>query len=279
MVLNSNEIFLLAKIEVLQKENDALKEERVATLQKLELVEAKENETFEHQIKMAKMIRMLDKARKNDKLKIAKLESDFDAGKKLYQQQIVQQNKLQEVINDASVQMTAFKRQREEEFNEFETRIAKVQLDNVIAIGELQETIKNLKQKYMKRTKMYEDLRSDVRAQNSVKMIKDPFLNEERWCKLKWGQNDKNIFLGDVTKFRLDPAEIENSKNFHQPLAYHLNWWLKLNKIEKGRQFLKKPEIIKYRNDVCLAINRRFRERIHKSVRQSPWLLKPLRQN
>ena len=279
MVLNSNEIFLLAKIEVLQRENDALKEERVATLQKLELAEANENEMFEHQIKLAKMIRMLDKARKNDKLKIAKLESDFDAGKRLYRQQVVQQNKLQEAINDASIQMTAFKIHKEKELNAAKETIAKTQLDHEIATGELQRAITNLKQKYTKRTKMYEDLRSDVRAQNSVKMIKDPFLNEERWCKLKWGQNDENIFLGDVTKFRLDPAEIENSKNFHQPLAYHLNWWLRLNKIEKGRQFLKKPEIIKYRNDVCLAINRRFRERIHKSVRQSQWLLEPLRQN
>lgn len=47
MDLNSDQMFLLAKIEVLQKENDALKEERVNTLQKLELAEAKENGMFE----------------------------------------------------------------------------------------------------------------------------------------------------------------------------------------------------------------------------------------
>ena len=88
MDFNCEQMFLLAKIEFLQKENDALKEERVTTLQKLELTkisvsllkaelgvikETKENEMFEHQIEMAKIIRKLDKARKDGKAKIAKI--------------------------------------------------------------------------------------------------------------------------------------------------------------------------------------------------------------
>ena len=292
MDLNSNEMFL-SKIELLQKENDALKEERVASLQKLELAEAKENQMFEHQIEMAKMICKLDKIRQDDKAKISKLESEFAALKELYRQQTVHQNKLQEAINDASVQMAVFKKQKEEEFNaakakieklesefaackqlyrqqivhqnQLQAKIAKNESDHEIATGDLQATIEYWKRKY-------QDLKNNVQAQNSVKLPKDPFLTEEAWCKLKWGQNDENIFLGDVTKFRLNPSDIKTAQNFHQPLAYHLNWWLKLYKTERGRQFLKKPEIIKYRNDVCLAINRRFRERM------APWLLKPLRQ-
>ena len=277
MDFNCEQMFLLAKIEFLQKENDALKEERVTTLQKLELAEisvsllkaeigvvkdAKQTEMFEHQIEMAKMIRKLGKARKDGeakiasieshtKAKIAKIESDFDV--KHQNQTIVHESKLQEAINDASAEMAAFKRQKEEEVNEWTLR--------------------------------YEDLKMKVQAQNSssVKIIKDPFLREEVWCKLgnvwKWGQNDENIFLGDETKFRLDPADIVTSENFHKSLAHHLNWWLKLNKTEKGRQFLAQPEIIKYRNDVCLAIHQRFLERIRESVRQSPRLFKTLRQN
>ena len=268
MDFNCEQMFLLAKIEFLQKENDALKEERVTTLKKLELTQisvsllkaeigvikdAKENEMFEHQIEMAKMIRKLDKTRKDGKAALAKIESNFKAGKELYRQKTLQrtklqQNKLKEAIKDASAQMAAFKKQKEEEVNKWKLR--------------------------------YEDLKKDVHAENpSAKIIKDAFLPEEIWCKLKWGQNDGNIFLGDETKFRLDPADIVTSESFHKPLAYHLNWWLKHNKTEKGRQFLAQPEIIKYRNDVCLAINQRFRERIHKCVRQSPWLFKPLRQN
>ena len=269
MDFNCEQMFLLAKIEFLQKENDALKEERVATLKKLELTQisvsllkaeigvikdAKENEMFEHQIEMAKMIRKLDKTRKDGKAALAKIESNFKAGKELYRQKTLQKNKLQqnklkEAIKDASAQMAAFKKQKEEEVNKWKLR--------------------------------YEDLKKDAHAENSssVSIIKDPLLCEELWCKLKWGQNDGNIFLGDETKFRLDPADIVTSESFHKPLAYHLNWWLKHNKTEKGRQFLAQPEIIKYRNDVCLAINQRFRERIHKCVRQSPWLSKPLRQN
>ena len=264
MEFNCEQMFLLAKIEVLEKENDALKEERVTTLQKLELTkisvsllkaeidvikEQKVNAMFEHHIEMAKMISKLDKAQKDGEAKIAKIESNFKAGIELYRQQITQHNKLQEAMNNASAQMAAFKKQKEKELNEWKLR--------------------------------YEDLKKKVHAQNSssVTIIKDPFLREEVWCKLKWGQNDENIFLGDETKFRLDPADIVTTESFHKPLAYHLNWWLKLNKTEKGRQFLAQPEIIKYRNDVCLAINQRFRERIHKCVRQSPWLFKPLRQN
>ena len=293
MDLNSHEKFL-SNIEFLQKENDALKKEQVATLKKLEFAEAKENQMFEHQIEMAKMIFKLDKIRQDDKAKISRLESEFDALKELYRQQILHQNNLKEAINDASVQMAVFKKQKEEESNEakakisklesefaalkqlyrqqivhqnkLQAKIAKNEADHEISTEELLKTIKNLKQKY-------EDLKNDIQAKNSVKLPKDPFLTEEAWCKLKWGQNDENIFLGDVTKFRLNPADIQTAQNFHQPLAYHLNWWLKLNKTETGRLFLKKPEIIKYRNDVCLAINRRFRECM------DPWLLKPLRQN
>ena len=293
MDLNSNDMFL-SKIEFLQKENDALKEERVATLQKLELAEAKENQLFEHQIEMAKMICKLDKIRLDDKTKISKLESEFAALKELYKQKTVHQNKLQAAINDASVQMAVFKKKKEEEFNEakatiakfesefdalkqlyrqqiihqnqLQAKIAKIEVDHEIASGELQDTIEYWKQKYV-------NFKSNVQAEKSVKLPKDPFLTEEAWCKLKWGQNDENIFLGDVTKFRLNPADIKTAQNYLQPLAYHLNWWLKLNKTERGRQFLKKPEIIKYRNDVCLAINRRFQEGM------APRLLKPLRQN
>ena len=271
MDFNCEQMFLLAKIEFLQKENDALKEERVTTLQKLELTkisvsllkaeigvikEEKINAMFEHNIamfqhniEMGKMIRKLDETRKDGEAEIVEIESKFKAGKELYRQQIMQQNKLQEAIKDTSAQMAAFKKQKEEEVIEWKLR--------------------------------YEDLKKHIHAQNSSKVtiIKNPFLREEHWLKLKWGQNDENIFLGDETKFRLDPADIVTSKSFHKPLAYHLNWWLKLNKTEKGRQFLAQPEIIKYRNDVCLAINQRFRERIHKCVRQSPWLFKPWRQN
>ena len=252
MDLNSDRMFLLAKIELLQKENDALKEERVTTLQKLELAqisvsllkaeivvmkEAKENERIEHHIQRAKIIQKLDKTRKDGKAIIAKLESDFNAGKELYRQKIVQLNELQEAIKDASAEMAAFKKQKEEEINEWQLR--------------------------------YADLKKDVHAKNSssVRIIKDPFLSEELWCKFKWGQNDENIFLGDLFQFRLDPVDIEATQNFHKPLAYHLNWWLELNKTEKGCQFLKQPEIIQYRNNVCLAINRRFLERIHICVR------------
>ena len=271
MDLNSDQMFLLAKIEFLQKENDALKEERVTTLQKLELAEVKENEMITHQIEVAKTIRNLDKARQDDKAKIAKIESELDSGKKLNRQQIVQQNKLQERLNDASLQMTAFKKRKAEELNEAKVKFAKLEVYHETATGELKETIENLKQKY-------EGLKSNVQAQNSVKMLKDPLLTEELWCKawgsrkLNWGQNDENIFLGDVTKFRLDPAHIETAQNIHQSLAYHLNWWLKLNKTENGRQFLKQPEIINYRNDVCIAISRGFREHIRKTF-------KPLRKN
>ena len=103
MDLNSDQMFLLAKIELLQKENDALKEERVTTLQKLELAqisvsllkaeivvmkEAKENEMIEHHIQRAKMIQKLDKTRKDGKAITAKLESDFNAGKELHRQKM-----------------------------------------------------------------------------------------------------------------------------------------------------------------------------------------------
>lgn len=198
------------------------------------------------------------------------IKSELDSGKKLYRQQMVQRAKLQERLNDASVQMAAFKKRKAEELNEAKAKIAKIEVDHEITTGELQETIDSWKQKY-------EDLKNDVQAQNSVKMLKDPFLTEELWCKawhrkLKWGQIDQNIFLGDVTKFRLDPGHIETAQNIHQSLSYHLTWWLKLNKTENGRQFLKQPEIINYRNDVCLAISRGFREHIRKTF-------KPLRQN
>ena len=150
MEFNCEQMFLLAKIEVLEKENDALKEERVTTLQKLELAEisvsllkaeigvvkdAKQTEMFEHQIEMAKMIRKLDKARKDGeakiasienltKAKIAKIESDFDA--KHQNEKIVHERKLQETINDASAQMVAFKKQKDEEVNEWKKKYDEV---------------------------------------------------------------------------------------------------------------------------------------------------------
>ena len=94
MDFNCEQMFLLAKIEFLQKENDALKEERAITLKKLELTQisvsllkaeigvikdAKENEMFEHQIEMAKMIRKLDKTRKDGKAALANMANFFES--------------------------------------------------------------------------------------------------------------------------------------------------------------------------------------------------------
>ena len=96
-------------------------------MKKLELAEAKETQMFEHQIEMAKMICKLDKIRQDDKAKISKLEAEFAALKELYRQQTVHQNKLQKVINDASVEMAVFKKQKEEEFNAAKAKIEKLE--------------------------------------------------------------------------------------------------------------------------------------------------------
>ena len=89
------------------------------------------------------------------------------------------------------------------------------------------------------------------------------------WKKLK--------ILGDVTKFRLDPASIKATENLRQSFAYHLNWWVKLNTTEKGREFLKQPEILNYRSDVCHALNICFGEYILKCIR-TPGFFKQSRQ-
>ena len=66
--MSSDQMFLLARIEFLQKENDELKEERVTNIQKIEhlkvIYEENENKMLQYQIQMAKIIRKLEKMTK-----------------------------------------------------------------------------------------------------------------------------------------------------------------------------------------------------------------------
>ena len=84
----------------------------------------------------------------------------------------------------------------------------------------------------------------------------------------------EQIFLGDVTKFRLDVEDLKVTPNLNRSIAYHSEWWLKNQETEKGRQFLQQPDVVEYRKEIKEAIQERHRERIRQCIRENPHMFK-----
>ena len=133
-----------------------------------------------------------------------------------------------------------------------------------IQVAEAEEATRKKDEEVKSWKTKFDDLKKIQKARKAkvYKLEKNSTLYEEKWSKEDWGQDDDKIFLGDATKFRLNLESIQKASNedIKKFIAYHVNWWLEIGRTEQGSQFLKQPGILKYRNDISIAIEKRLQE-------------------
>ena len=242
MGMNAENMYLEAKIQVLEKENNDLMERNLVALQKLEAAENTISKLKADMLLMKESKKNLEKRNQHAVSKMRKKRNKaFNAARKL---EAEAENKANEIFD-----MTAW------------ITLQKTKEIRQKAAAEIEEITKKRDEEIVSWKKKYDDLESKVSQMSTSANIFEKILFE-----FNWGHNVVSKQFDNIFEFPIKLSNIEicsQSSILKNEISLYLKWVLELKKTEEGLHFLRQPATLEYRSEIVNAIRQRLQENKH----------------
>ena len=235
MEMNAENLYLEAKIQVLEKENNELMEGNLVALQKLAAAE--------NTISLLKADMLLMKESKKDLVK----RNQFDVSEmrkkrnKAFNHAQKLQAEVESLTNEMSHLTSWIVVQKPKEIQK-------------LAAAEIEEITKKKDEEIASWKMKYDELESKVSQMSTSANIFEKILFEFNWGQNIVSKQFDNIFEFPImlSKNRLQSPILKNE------ISHYLNWVLELKKTEEGLQFLRQPATLEYRSEIVNSIRQRL---------------------